>query len=125
MNTAPIVSRVWSFCTTLRDDGVSYGDYLEQLDDGETIARRRCQNYDLLPLRCQPSQVITQRFEYVEVRKFPALMSAMAMAVASRKARRRASCLASRPLNEPVPSRRTSPAFWYRPETTSRSTSGA
>ena len=31
MNTAPIVSEVWSFCTTLRDDGVSYGDYLEQL----------------------------------------------------------------------------------------------
>src|SRR6202162_6085653 len=31
MNTASIVSRVWSFCTTLRDDGVSYGDYLEQL----------------------------------------------------------------------------------------------
>ena len=29
--TASIVSRVWSFCTTLRDDGVSYGDYLEQL----------------------------------------------------------------------------------------------
>ena len=31
MTTAPIVSRVWSFCTTLRDDGVGYGDYLEQL----------------------------------------------------------------------------------------------
>lgn len=31
MNTASIVSKVWSFCTTLRDDGVSYGDYLEQL----------------------------------------------------------------------------------------------
>ncbi len=31
MNTAPIVSRVWNFCTTLRDDGVGYGDYLEQL----------------------------------------------------------------------------------------------
>src|SRR5574340_907877 len=29
--TATIVSKVWSFCTTLRDDGVSYGDYLEQL----------------------------------------------------------------------------------------------
>jgi type I restriction enzyme M protein len=28
---ASIVSKVWSFCTTLRDDGVSYGDYLEQL----------------------------------------------------------------------------------------------
>ena len=26
-----IISKVWSFCTTLRDDGVSYGDYLEQL----------------------------------------------------------------------------------------------
>jgi type I restriction enzyme M protein len=26
-----IVSKVWSFCTTLRDDGVGYGDYLEQL----------------------------------------------------------------------------------------------
>ena len=27
MNAAPIVSKVWSFCTTLRDNGVSYGDY--------------------------------------------------------------------------------------------------
>lgn len=31
MNAATIVSKVWSFCTTLRDDGVGYGDYLEQL----------------------------------------------------------------------------------------------
>jgi type I restriction enzyme M protein len=31
MSTAPIVSKVWGFCTTLRDDGVGYGDYLEQL----------------------------------------------------------------------------------------------
>lgn len=31
MNTATIISKVWSFCTTLRDDGVGYGDYLEQL----------------------------------------------------------------------------------------------
>jgi type I restriction enzyme M protein len=30
-STAPIVSKVWAFCNTLRDDGVSYGDYLEQL----------------------------------------------------------------------------------------------
>ena len=30
-NTASILSKVWSFCHTLRDDGVSYGDYLEQL----------------------------------------------------------------------------------------------
>jgi len=31
LNTAPIVSRVWNFCHTLKDDGVGYGDYLEQL----------------------------------------------------------------------------------------------
>jgi type I restriction enzyme M protein len=31
MNAESIVSKVWSFCTPLRDDGVGYGDYLEQL----------------------------------------------------------------------------------------------
>lgn len=31
INTNSLVSKVWSFCNTLRDDGVSYGDYLEQL----------------------------------------------------------------------------------------------
>lgn len=31
MNTSTIISKVWSFCNTLRDDGVGYGDYLEQL----------------------------------------------------------------------------------------------
>jgi type I restriction-modification system DNA methylase subunit len=30
-NTASIISKVWNFCHTLRDDGVGYGDYLEQL----------------------------------------------------------------------------------------------
>ncbi|HHY29977.1 MAG TPA: DNA methyltransferase [Syntrophaceticus sp.] len=28
---ASIVSKIWSFCHILRDDGVSYGDYLEQI----------------------------------------------------------------------------------------------
>lgn len=31
MNTSTLVQKVWNFCHTLRDDGVSYGDYLEQL----------------------------------------------------------------------------------------------
>ena len=31
ISTNSIISKVWSFCNTLRDDGVSYGDYLEQL----------------------------------------------------------------------------------------------
>jgi len=30
-NTSSIISKVWSFATVLRDDGVGYGDYLEQL----------------------------------------------------------------------------------------------
>ena len=30
-NTSGIISKVWSFCNTLRDDDVGYGDYLEQL----------------------------------------------------------------------------------------------
>ena len=30
-NTSAIVSKVWGLCNPLRDDGVSYGDYLEQL----------------------------------------------------------------------------------------------
>ena len=30
-NTSGIISKVWSFATVLRDDGVGYGDYLEQL----------------------------------------------------------------------------------------------
>ena len=28
---SPIVSKIWAMCNPLRDDGVSYGDYLEQL----------------------------------------------------------------------------------------------
>lgn len=30
-NTSTIISKVWGMCGPLRDDGVSYGDYLEQL----------------------------------------------------------------------------------------------
>lgn len=30
-NSSTIISKIWNFCTVLKDDGVSYGDYLEQL----------------------------------------------------------------------------------------------
>lgn len=30
-NASGIVNKIWAFCQTLRDDGVGYGDYLEQL----------------------------------------------------------------------------------------------
>ena len=31
MNAETLASKVWNFCHILRDDGVGYGDYLEQL----------------------------------------------------------------------------------------------
>ena len=32
MTTDTIISKVWSFYTILRDEGVGYGNYLEQHD---------------------------------------------------------------------------------------------
>jgi type I restriction enzyme M protein len=29
--SSAIVQRLWNYCNVLRDDGVSYGDYVEQL----------------------------------------------------------------------------------------------
>ncbi len=31
MTPAAIVSKLWNYCNVLRDDGMSYGDYVEQL----------------------------------------------------------------------------------------------
>ena len=31
MGPADIVSKLWNYCHVLRDDGMSYGDYVEQL----------------------------------------------------------------------------------------------
>ena len=31
MSTNTLVARIWSFCDTLRDDGITYGDYIEQI----------------------------------------------------------------------------------------------
>jgi len=30
-NPAPLVQKLWNYCNILRDDGLSYGDYVEQL----------------------------------------------------------------------------------------------
>ena len=30
-HAAALTSKVWSFCSALLDDGVSYGDYVEQI----------------------------------------------------------------------------------------------
>jgi type I restriction enzyme M protein len=31
MSTSVIVQKLWNYCNVLRDDGMSYGDYVEQL----------------------------------------------------------------------------------------------
>ena len=31
MNSATIVQKLWNYCNVLRDDGMRYGDYVEQL----------------------------------------------------------------------------------------------
>ena len=31
VNQAAIVQKLWNYCNVLRDDGMSYGDYIEQL----------------------------------------------------------------------------------------------
>ena len=31
LRSSTIVQRVWNYCNVLRDEGVSYGDYVEQL----------------------------------------------------------------------------------------------
>ena len=31
MNSATMVLELWNYCNVLRDDGMSYGDYVEQL----------------------------------------------------------------------------------------------
>jgi type I restriction enzyme M protein len=31
MNSSTLISKLWNYCNVLRDDGMSYGDYVEQL----------------------------------------------------------------------------------------------
>ena len=30
-NPTQLIQKLWNYCSTLRDDGLSYGDYVEQL----------------------------------------------------------------------------------------------
>ena len=40
MNTATIVQKLWNYCNVLRDDGMSYGDYVEQLTYPDHLAQK-------------------------------------------------------------------------------------
>jgi type I restriction enzyme M protein len=53
-DTAAIVNRLWNYCNVLRDDGLSYGDYVEQLT--YLLFLKMAHERTLPPLR-QPSVV--------------------------------------------------------------------
>jgi len=42
MSPADIVQKLWNYCNVLRDDGMSYGDYVEQL----TNLEKRFESHD-------------------------------------------------------------------------------
>ena len=50
--STPIISKVWSLCNPLRDDGVSYGDYLEQLT--YLIFLKMSDEYARPPIKSRP-----------------------------------------------------------------------
>ncbi|HLO28195.1 MAG TPA: hypothetical protein VK249_03615 [Anaerolineales bacterium] len=39
--SSTIVQRVWSYCNVLRDDSISYGDYVKQLTASWNISTRK------------------------------------------------------------------------------------
>ena len=58
MNTSSIVQKLWNYCNVLRDDGMSYGDYVEQLTYPfflkMTDLRPDCSHFSSIP---SPSQI--------------------------------------------------------------------
>ena len=51
MNSATIVQKLWNYCNVLRDDGMSYGDYVEQLYDYDELVARGKASLDIVWLR--------------------------------------------------------------------------
>jgi hypothetical protein len=43
MNTATIVQKLWNNCCVPRDDGMSYGDYVEQFGAPLKLVARFCE----------------------------------------------------------------------------------
>jgi type I restriction enzyme M protein len=60
-----LVQKVWSFCTVLRDDGLSYADYLEQLT---TLLFLKMAHERTLPPRNDPSR-IPQGYDWQSLKK--------------------------------------------------------
>ena len=45
MNSSTLVQKLWNYCNVLRDDGMSYGDYVEQLREFKGPASFSQHNY--------------------------------------------------------------------------------
>ena len=45
--SSTIVQKIWNFCNTLRDDGVSYGDYLEEKEQKLKEQKEKAKRDDL------------------------------------------------------------------------------
>jgi len=58
MTTASIVQRVWNYCNTLRDDGVSYDDYILETDNLEKATDESLEKADRLR-----QSILKQAFE--------------------------------------------------------------
>jgi type I restriction enzyme M protein len=75
LNSTTLIQKVWNFCHTLRDDGVGYGDYLEQLtyllflklafEYSQAPYSRETQvpkNYDWAGLRCRVGEPLEAHY---------------------------------------------------------------
>ncbi len=78
MSPADIVQKLWNYCNVLRDDGMSYGDYVEQLtyllflkmaDEGEAVTQETTQEKIMASLRAEPTltrKLLAQRLSISE-----------------------------------------------------------
>lgn len=63
-NASTISSKVWGLCNPLRDDGVSYGDYLEQLT--YLIFLKMSDEYSKPPYNGNPFRFFMDGYECTE-----------------------------------------------------------
>jgi type I restriction enzyme M protein len=78
IETAQIVQRLWNFCNVLKDDGVSYSDYVEQLTfllflkmEDEGVAHRR--NSSRIPAAYRWPSLVSKSGAELELHYFAAL----------------------------------------------------
>ena len=53
MNSATIVQKLWNYCNVLRDDGMSYGDYVGVKGNGGEwhLLKEKTSNYVVIPAK--------------------------------------------------------------------------